>query len=84
MRTHTPPRGCWCCPRACRGVGWRVGWLAYPDSASTLRESLLKVQDTMVICPPAISQAAAVGALKAGKPFVEEMKKSCSGARIFF
>ena len=42
-----------------------------------LYESLRKVQDTNLICPPAISQWAAVGALEAGRdycmPYVEEL-----------
>ncbi|MFW3146637.1 MAG: aminotransferase class I/II-fold pyridoxal phosphate-dependent enzyme [Thermoplasmatota archaeon] len=37
--------------------GWRVGYAAYPE---ILHESMLKVQDTTVICPSRVSQSAAL------------------------
>ena len=55
-------------------ASWRIGYMVAPDH---LYESLRKVQDTILICPPAISQWAAVGALEAGRdycmPYVEEL-----------
>ena len=55
-------------------ASWRIGYMVAPDH---LYESLRKVQDTNLICPPAISQWAAVGALEAGRdycmPYVEEL-----------
>ena len=43
--------------RRCYGMmGWRMGYLAYDESNSDLAESLLKVQDTIPICPTQISQ----------------------------
>ncbi|KAJ1486821.1 nitrogenous transferase, partial [Baffinella frigidus] len=48
-------------------MGWRIGYLAYPPS---LTEQLFKAQDTIPICPPVISQKAAMGALAAGKAWV--------------
>jgi len=50
-------------------MGWRIGYIAYPP---TLRDSLLKAQDTIPICPTQISERVAIGALKAGRKWVEE------------
>ena len=49
-------------------MGWRVGYIAYN---AALAESLLKVQDTIPICPSRISQQAALGALEAGRSWVD-------------
>ena len=57
-------------------ASWRIGYMVAP---AHLYDSLKKVQDTNLICPPVISQWAAVGALEAGKdycqPYVEELGK---------
>ncbi len=44
-------------------ASWRIGYMVVPER---LIEPILKVQDTNLICPPLISQYAAIGALKAG------------------
>ena len=55
-------------------ASWRIGYMVAPDH---LYESLRKIQDTNLICAPAISQWAAVGALEAGQdyymPHVEKL-----------
>lgn len=48
-------------------MGWRVGYLAYDDSDG-LGDELLKVQDTVPICPPRLSQRVALAALTSGGP----------------
>ena len=48
-------------------AGWRIGWLVYP---APLEAALRKIQDTLLICPPVISQHAAVGALSAGADWI--------------
>ena len=48
-------------------ASWRIGWLVFP---AALEPALRKVQDTLVICPPVVSQFAAVGALEAGGDWV--------------
>lgn len=52
-------------------ANWRVGYLVAPGR---LLRALEKIQDTILICPPVISQLAALGALKAGpqycRPFI--------------
>jgi aspartate/methionine/tyrosine aminotransferase len=45
-------------------ASWRIGYMVIP---SRLLTDVKKVQDTIVICPPVISQFAAVGALEAGR-----------------
>jgi aspartate/methionine/tyrosine aminotransferase len=44
-------------------AGWRMGYAAVPRQ---LMDSLAKVQDTVLICPPQLSQRAALAALDAG------------------
>lgn len=44
-------------------ASWRVGYMVIPAALTT---SVRKAQDTILICPPVISQQAAVGALGAG------------------
>jgi len=48
-------------------MGWRMGYLAYDDS-DNLGDELLKVQDTVPICPTHISQKVALTALNSGGP----------------
>lgn len=50
-------------------AGWRIGYAAVPRS---LRDPLTKVQDTVLICPPRLTQRAAVAALAAGPAWVAE------------
>ena len=44
-------------------AGWRLGWAVVPRE---LMAALAKVQDTILIHPPQLNQAAAIGALNAG------------------
>ena len=53
-------------------MGWRVGYLAYPNGDPRVGEELAKVQDTIPICPTQISQEVALGALEAGRGWAEE------------
>lgn len=45
---------------------WRVGYMVVPES---LWEAVNKIQDTMLICPPAVSQQAALAALGVGRAY---------------
>jgi aspartate/methionine/tyrosine aminotransferase len=47
-------------------AGWRIGYMVIPAS---LEEAVRKIQDTILICPTMIAQAAALGALKAGASY---------------
>jgi aspartate/methionine/tyrosine aminotransferase len=44
-------------------ASWRVGYMVVP---AVLAEAVNKIQDTLLICPPAVSQHAALGAFQAG------------------
>ena len=59
-------------------ASWRIGWMVYP---AHLDAALRKIQDTLLICPPVISQYAAVGALEAGPDFVREKLQEIAGMR---
>lgn len=45
-------------------ASWRVGYMVIPAS---LHEAVNKIQDTILICPPAASQHAALAALQVGR-----------------
>jgi aspartate/methionine/tyrosine aminotransferase len=47
-------------------AGWRVGYMAYP---ARMAEAMAKVQDTVLICPPVISQVTAAAAMDAGPAY---------------
>jgi aspartate/methionine/tyrosine aminotransferase len=50
-------------------AGWRIGYMVVPEH---LEDSIAKIQDTLVICPPIVSQHAAIGALEGGKAYRRE------------
>ncbi len=47
-------------------AGWRIGYMAYP---ARLNDAILKVQDTVLVCPPVISQIAAIAAMEVGPQY---------------
>jgi aspartate/methionine/tyrosine aminotransferase len=47
-------------------AGWRLGYVVYPDH---LDVAMLKSQDTILVCPPVVSQVAAVAALDVGRVY---------------
>lgn len=50
-------------------ASWRIGWMVIPERLYT---PIKKIQDTILICPPVISQWAAVGAMKAGREYCQQ------------
>jgi aspartate/methionine/tyrosine aminotransferase len=44
-------------------AGWRIGYMVYPEP---LADAMAKVQDTILICPPVISQVVAAAAMEGG------------------
>ena len=50
-------------------ASWRIGYMVIPKR---LLLPVKKVQDTNLICPPVVSQYAAVGALTAGKSYCQQ------------
>jgi aspartate/methionine/tyrosine aminotransferase len=59
-------------------ASWRIGWMVYP---AHLEAAMRKVQDTLLICPPVISQYAALGALEAGVNYVREKLRGIATLR---
>src|SRR5262249_33293033 len=47
-------------------AGWGMGYMVFPDR---LMAAVAKVQDTILVCPPAISQIAAVAAMEVGRSY---------------
>ncbi len=59
-------------------ASWRIGYMVIPER---LFEPIRKIQDTLLICPPVISQYAAVGALQAGQAWAREHIRSIAEVR---
>lgn len=49
-------------------ASWRIGYMVIPE---TLTQAVEKIQDTVLICPPVVSQVAATAALEVGKSYCE-------------
>jgi aspartate/methionine/tyrosine aminotransferase len=50
-------------------ASWRIGYMVIPEH---LFSALMKIQDTILICAPVISQYAALGALQVGANYCQE------------
>lgn len=50
-------------------ASWRIGYLVAPAHLVT---AIKKIQDTILICPPVVSQYAALGALEVGAEYCRE------------
>ncbi len=59
-------------------ASWRVGYMVIP---AHLFEAVRKVQDTILICAPVISQEVAVGALQAGSAYCRQKIKRIAEVR---
>ena len=59
-------------------ASWRIGYEVIPDHLSG---AVNKVQDTVLICPPVVSQYAAVGAMQAGGGWCREKLVALSEVR---
>lgn len=66
-------------------AGFRVGYIAINagagDAAREAYDQMLKVQDTIPICPARPSQVAALGALSAGRDWVASRVETLDGGR---
>lgn len=56
-------------------ASWRVGYAVFPEA---LLSAMLKIQDTNLICPPAITQVAAIGALETGADYCRQQLQAIS------
>ncbi|MGQ4648862.1 pyridoxal phosphate-dependent aminotransferase [Lyngbya aestuarii] len=59
-------------------ASWRIGYMVIPQH---LLASVKKIQDTILICPPVISQYAALGALQVGASYCRGYTKAIAVVR---
>ncbi|HEV8210670.1 MAG TPA: aminotransferase class I/II-fold pyridoxal phosphate-dependent enzyme, partial [Vicinamibacterales bacterium] len=59
-------------------AGWRIGYMTYPEH---LADAIAKIQDTILVCPPVASQAAAIAALDAGRAYSEPHVRELAAIR---
>jgi aspartate/methionine/tyrosine aminotransferase len=59
-------------------ASWRIGYMVVPRA---LLESVKKIQDTILICAPVISQYAAMGALEIGSAYCVEKLRGIEEVR---
>lgn len=59
-------------------AAWRIGYMVIPDE---LFVPVQKIQDTNLICPPVISQQAAVRMFEAGPEYCHEKVRELAGVR---
>jgi len=62
-------------------ASWRIGWMVIPEH---LYMPIKKIQDTILICPPVVSQWAAVGAMEAGRPYCRDRLQMTAEIRRIF
>lgn len=61
-------------------ASWRIGYMVIPKH---LEQAVRKVLDTVIICPPVISQYAAIGALEAGAEYCRGHVRALAETRAF-
>ena len=59
-------------------ASWRIGYMVAPRR---LHDALTKIQDNVLICPPAISQFAAIECLNHGARYIRQMKQTIDANR---
>ncbi|MFN0112499.1 MAG: pyridoxal phosphate-dependent aminotransferase [Blastocatellia bacterium] len=59
-------------------ASWRIGFMVIPDH---LFSAVNKIQDTILICPPVVSQFAAAGAMKVGAGYCLEKVAQLAAVR---
>ncbi|MHC4116659.1 MAG: pyridoxal phosphate-dependent aminotransferase [Planctomycetota bacterium] len=59
-------------------ASWRIGWMVIPER---LYMPVKKIQDTILICPPVISQWAAVGAMTVGRQYCDRKQQMTAEIR---
>jgi aspartate/methionine/tyrosine aminotransferase len=59
-------------------AGWRIGYMVYPER---LHEAIAKVQDTVLVCPPVISQIAAAAAMDVGPAYCRHHLRALAEVR---
>lgn len=59
-------------------ASWRIGFMVIPDH---LFSAVNKIQDTILICPPVVSQFAAAGAMKVGAGYCRQKVEQLADIR---
>lgn len=59
-------------------ASWRIGYMVIPEH---LLDAVKKIQDTILICPPVLSQYVACGALQIGRSYCEKQLGSIIDVR---
>jgi len=59
-------------------ASWRIGWMVLPEH---LYMAVKKIQDTILICPPVVSQWAAVGAMSVGAEYCRQKLQTTAEVR---
>jgi aspartate/methionine/tyrosine aminotransferase len=59
-------------------ASWRIGYMVIPEH---LVVPVKKIQDTILICPPVVSQYAALGALQAGTEYCKQHINAIASVR---
>jgi aspartate/methionine/tyrosine aminotransferase len=59
-------------------AGWRIGYMVYPTA---IADAVMKVQDTVLVCPPVISQIAAVAAMEVGPAYCRQHLRALADVR---
>jgi len=62
-------------------ASWRIGSMLIP---AHLYDAVRKIQDTILICPPVVSQFAAVGAMEAGRAYCDHHRPGIEKVRQVF
>ncbi len=59
-------------------AGWRIGYMVFPEH---LAGGIAKIQDTNLVCPPAISQVTAIAAMEVGPAYCRQFLHPLSEIR---
>lgn len=59
-------------------ASWRIGYVVFP---AELVDAMRKIQDTLLICPPVVSQLAAWGCLQAGDAWLNQRRAEVEATR---
>jgi aspartate/methionine/tyrosine aminotransferase len=59
-------------------ASWRIGYMVIPES---LWEAVNKIQDTLLVCPPVVSQHVAMAALRVGRSYCAGQVERLDGIR---
>jgi aspartate/methionine/tyrosine aminotransferase len=59
-------------------AGWRLGYMVFP---SRLTDAIAKVQDTVLVCPPVISQVVGLAAMEIGPAYCRDHLRALAEVR---